>query len=565
VTKFNPTGSALDYSTYLGGNFVASGLGIALNRAGNAYVSGFTYAADFPTTPGSYQTACGGTCGYTAFVTQFNPSGSALVYSTYFSGAQWGSGIAVDSAGNAYITGPALVNLPVTPGAFQTTCGNPSACAFVTKFNPTGSALVYSTYLGGNGADGGTSGGTSIAVDSAGDAYVTGYTNSTKFPTESPLQGPGGAFDAFVAKLNPAGSALDYSTYLGGRQNDYGFGIAVDSADNAYLIGWTSSTNFPVTAGVFQPTYGAGSDAFVAEISTSVATSRSATSTALSSNLNPSVYGQAVTFTATVSSSGRIPPNGETVTFYTFSNGLYVLGTAPMTAGIASLTTSLLHSGIFTISAAYLGDANFTGSTSPVLQQVVDTSSQSATTTALTSSLNPSVYGQKVTWTATVKTSGSNTPTGKVNFNWSSYSIGTATLNSSGVATLTRSLLSADAYPLFAVYTGDTNNGRSASPILNQVITQTTSAATITASPNPSTQGQSVTFTAKITSPTVTPAGPVTFTAGKTVLGSVDLSDGKATFTTSALAVGSTAVTVTYPSDSDISSSSASVTQVVEQ
>jgi uncharacterized repeat protein (TIGR03803 family) len=289
---------------------------------------------------------------------------------------------------------------------------------------------------------------------------------------------------------------------------------------------------------------------------------KSATSTAISSSLNPSVYGESITFRATVTSTGVAPPNGETVTFY---NGLYVLGTAPMTKGVASLTTSSLQSGIFTISAAYLGDANFTGSTSPVLQQAVDTKSQSATTTALTGSLNPSIYGQKATWTATVKTSGSTIPTGKVNFNWSGYSIGTATLNSSGVATLTLSDLSADAYPLFAVYTGDTNNGSSASAILNQVITQTTSAATITTSPNPSIQGQSVTFTARITSPTATPAGPVTFTAGKTVLGSVELSDGKATFATSRLAVGSTTVTVTYPWDSDISSSSASVTQVVQQ
>jgi hypothetical protein len=301
-----------------------------------------------------------------------------------------------------------------------------------------------------------------------------------------------------------------------------------------------------------------------------VNTTRSATSTALASTLHPSTHGQAITFTATVSSAGRTPPNGETVTFYWIeteneTNGLYVLGTAPMTGGIASLTTSSLQSGIFTISAAYLGDANFSGSTSSSLQQAVDTSSQSATRTALTSSLNPSIYGQKVTWTATVKTSGSTTPTGKVDFNWGDFYVGTAALNSSGVATLTRALLSADAYPMFAVYTGDANNGRSASPILNQVITQTTSAAAITASPNRSTQGQSVTFTAKITSPTATPAGPVTFTAGKTVLGSVELSDGKATFTTSTLAAGSTTVTVTYPWDSDISSSSASVTQVVKQ
>jgi hypothetical protein len=286
------------------------------------------------------------------------------------------------------------------------------------------------------------------------------------------------------------------------------------------------------------------------------------TSTTLASNLNPSTYRQSITFTATVTSSGGAPTNGETVTFY---NGPNVLGTASLSRGIASLTTSALQSGLHTISAAYLGDANFTASTSPTLEQVVDTTSQSPTATALTSSLNPSIYGQKVTWTATVTTSGKTTPTGKVNLNWGSYYIGTATLNASGVATLTRSNLSADAYPLFAVYVGDANNGPSASPILNQVITQATSSATLTSSPNPSTQGQSVTFTAKITSPTTIPSGPVTFTAGKTTLGTVELTNGKATLATSTLAVGSTTVTVTYPTNSDIAGSSASITQVVDQ
>jgi hypothetical protein len=286
------------------------------------------------------------------------------------------------------------------------------------------------------------------------------------------------------------------------------------------------------------------------------------TSTAISSNLNPSISGQAITLTSTVTSTGGTPPNGEIVTFY---NGLNVLGTAALTGGMASLTTSSLSAGIHTISAAYLGDASFTASTSPALQQVVDTKSQSATATALTSSLNPSLYGQTITWTATVTTSGATTPTGKVNFNWGSNSIGTVALNASGVATLTRSNLSADLYPLTAVYAGDANNGPSASPILNQLVQQTTSAATITSSPNPSTQGQSVTFTATITSPTATPTGPVTFAAGKTVLGTVELSKGKATLTTSTLPVGSTTVTVTYPWNSDISGSSASVTQTVQQ
>jgi hypothetical protein len=264
-----------------------------------------------------------------------------------------------------------------------------------------------------------------------------------------------------------------------------------------------------------------------------------------------------------VSSAFGTPPNGEIVTFY---NGSSILGTGALSGGIASYTTSSLAAGIYTITASYPGDSTFAASTSPGLTQVVNSTTKSATSTALASSLNPSIYGQTVTWTATVTTSGSTAPTGTVNFTWNGglYTIGSAKLNASGVATLTRSNLNADSYPLTATYNGDANNLGSSSPILNQVINQATSSATLTSSPNPSTQGQAVTFTAKITSPTVVPTGPVTFTAGKTTLGTVQLSNGKAVFTTSTLAVGSTTVTATYPGDSNIASSSAAVTQTVQ-
>jgi hypothetical protein len=148
---------------------------------------------------------------------------------------------------------------------------------------------------------------------------------------------------------------------------------------------------------------------------------------------------------------------------------------------------------------------------------------------------------------------------------WSGYSIGSATLNASGIATLTKSTLNADPYPLVAMYVGDAANLGSTSPVLNQVILQTTSAATITSSLNPSQQGQAVTFTATITSPTVIPTGPVTFMAGKTVLGTGQLSGGKAKFTTSTLAVGSTVITATYYGSSNVAKSSASLTQVVQR
>jgi uncharacterized repeat protein (TIGR03803 family) len=189
---------------------------------------------------------------------------------------------------------------------------------------------------------------------------------------------------------------------------------------------------------------------------------------------------------------------------------------------------------------------------------------KSPTSTVIFSSLNPSSYGQTATWTATVTTTGSVPPTGKVNFTWSGHSIGTGTLSSSGVAILTNSNLNADSYPLTAVYAGDDNNLGSTSAIVNQVVTETTSSATLTSSPNPSLPGQSVTFTANILSPTVIPTGPVTFSVGKTVLGTAELSGGTATFASSTLVVGSTTVTATYAGDSNIAESLASVIQSVQ-
>ena len=207
-----------------------------------------------------------------------------------------------------------------------------------------------------------------------------------------------------------------------------------------------------------------------------------------------------------------------------------------------------------------VSDFNAQGTVSVLLNNT--TEGRSTTSTSFISSLNPSIYGQKVTWTATVTTSGSIPPTGKVNFTWG-RNIGTVTLNTSGVATLTRSNLNADTYPLKAVYVGDANNLGSTSSVVSQVITQATSSATLTSSPNPSTQGQAVTFTATITSPTVTPTGPVTFAVGKTVLGTAQLSAGKAKLTTSTLTVGSTKVTATYYGNSNVAKTSASVTQTV--
>jgi hypothetical protein len=269
VSKLNATGSALLYSTFLGGTTWDWGNGVALDASDYAYVAGCAESSNFPTTPGAFQTAYAGgdgvvwdNCG-DAFVTKLSADGSALVYSTYLGGSNndTGSGIAVDALGSADVTGWTVSpNFPTTPGAFQAS-GNGGA--FVSKLNAAGSALVYSTYLGGSGG----AGGSGIAVDASGNACVTGSAGSGFPTTPDAFQTvSAGGKDAFVSKLNATGSALLYSTYLGGSGDDSGSGIALDGSGNAYVTG-TSSSDFPVTSGAFQTTFGGWKDAFVAKFS----------------------------------------------------------------------------------------------------------------------------------------------------------------------------------------------------------------------------------------------------------------------------------------------------------
>jgi len=266
VSKLDTTGSQLIYSTYLGGS--GSGpdgdavLGVAVDGFGSAYVTGQSFSPDFPITPGAFQQSrIGGSV--QVFVSKFSPSGSALDYSTYL-GAGDGVGIAVNALGNAYVVGDALAaTFPTTVGAFQTTYDGPGGNAgdvFITELNSSGSALVYSTFLGGSGDD--VAGG--VAIDGAENAYVTGQTFSTNFPVQNAFQQTlKGEANGFVSKLNATGSALVYSTYLGGNNDDGGSAIAVDPLGNAYVTGFAESTDFPVV-GALQGTFAGGSmDAFL--------------------------------------------------------------------------------------------------------------------------------------------------------------------------------------------------------------------------------------------------------------------------------------------------------------
>jgi uncharacterized protein (TIGR03437 family) len=241
VTKLSPDGSSLVYSTYLGGTAFDTAAAIALDSSNNVYVGGLA-SNDFPTTPGTYRPQGSG-----AFVAKLNPTGTALVYSTFLGDSSGiTSGIAVDSAGNTYAGGStSSPNFPTTPGAIRSTIDAGDSGAFLVKLNPTGSAAVYSAILGGSGY----SFSAAVAVDPQGNAFLAGNTDAPDFPvtTGAFQQASAGGTDVFVAKLNPSGSALVYGTFLGGSGADLPAGLALDSAGNAFVVGETFSTDFPVT------------------------------------------------------------------------------------------------------------------------------------------------------------------------------------------------------------------------------------------------------------------------------------------------------------------------------
>lgn len=273
VVKLSKTGALL-YATFLGGQFEDQAAAIAVDAEGNAYVTGFTASTNFPVTAEAYQSGLKGSRAGDLFVAKLDPTGARLIYSTYLGGsrAEIPTAIAVDFKGSAYVTGQtASFDFPASSEAFQRTFAGlnaNSSDAFITKLNPAGSGLEYSSFLGS-----GTEQGLALALDSEGNAYLGGVTASVNFPVtaEAVQPTPGGAIDGFVSKINAGGSALLYSTYLGGTEQDFVSSITVDATGKASVAGLTASPNFPVSPNAFQPVYaGAGpqnaGDGFVAEL-----------------------------------------------------------------------------------------------------------------------------------------------------------------------------------------------------------------------------------------------------------------------------------------------------------
>jgi hypothetical protein len=269
IAKINPAGTALVYSTFLGGSNFDSGNAVDVDGLGNAFVAGDTLSSNFPTTTGAFQTALSGA--RDGFVAMLNANGSALGYSTYLggSGDEVVNAVAIDAGGHAYSAGSTTsTNFPTKIPVRASLSG--SEDGFLTKLNPAGSALVYSTYWGGNESCCENIAG--LAVDGSGSAYVVGSTNAPDFPTT-----PGalrtalvGFSDAFVSKLGTGGDTIVYSTLLGGSSASNGDGasaVAVDADGNAYVAGGTGATDFPATVGAYQPAFAGGNaDAFVAKL-----------------------------------------------------------------------------------------------------------------------------------------------------------------------------------------------------------------------------------------------------------------------------------------------------------
>ncbi len=556
ITKFDETGTTLIYSTYLGGTANDGGAAIAVDGAGNAYITGNTSSSNFPVL-NAFQPALAGV--EDAFVAKLDASG-ALVYSTYLGGAlsDRGNGIVVDSSGNAYVTGQtSSIDFPVL-NPFQAALAGGSD-AFLTKFDSTGSALVYSTYLGGTANDVGNA----VTVDRSGNAYVTGQTASTNFPVLNAFQAAalGGGNDAFLTKFDRTGSALVYSTYLGGTGNDTGNAISLDSSANVYLAGTTNSTNFPVV-NAFQPAVAGSSDAFVTKFnaagsaliySTYLGGSGIDTGTGIAVDQDGSAYVTGLTFSANFPTQNPFQAalqgsRDSFVTKFTVDGSSLVFSTYFGGTGVGS-------AGGIAIDSA--GNTYITGGTNATDLPVTTDAFQPANAggidtfvakfaigTPVVLSISPR-FGPESGGTAVVITGVNFANTTAVDFG----GIPAAFVIDSDTQITAISPPGTGTVPVTLTGVG----GTSAPSVAGQFSYQAVTATNLFVVPNPAAFGEAVTLTAVITPPSV--VGTVSFFDGTTLLGTVSLSGGTATLTVSSFSIGSHSLTAVYSGASNFEDS----------
>ena len=605
IMKFNSTGTALSYCTYLSGSGTDQAFAIAVDANGNAFVGGQAGSRDFPVTPGAIQPVNrAASSSATGFIIVLNSSGSGLIYSTYLGGstAAGVDGIAVDGSDNTYVTGATQdIDFPTTKGAFETTVNKSRVnlnSGFAAKLSPGGTALVYSTYLAGSGMDIPAS----IAADNAGTAYVAGATTSKDFPTTS------GAFQlknkasgpipqtGFVARLNATGSALLWSTFLGGSFEDEIASVAVDPSGSVYVTGGTASADFPVTPGAFQ-TVLAGDNAFVTKFepdgsalvySTLLGASNNglggisedyASGIAVDSKGNAIVTGSTSGLNFPVTQGAFQTENlsqknsGDSGSFVTKLNSsgtallysTYLSGTGDQSGescdcvyGLALDAKGNVYVAGHTVSVDFpttmgVFQPSTTGGHDMFVTQfnAAEMTALPAVTVTVTSNANPQEYGQPLTFTATVTGTSGSTPTGTVGFNYLQPELADASegsglgmgpwtvvpLNGSGVATFTPSpgtVWALSSLPVTAHYLGDAKNAPGTGTII-ETVTPIQTVTTETASPTTITWGQPVTFTAKVVDKTGKPVpGSANFEIGGVFYGGAMLdSTGTATWSLS--------------------------------
>jgi hypothetical protein len=362
VTKLNSTGTALVYSTYMGAVAYDTGTAIVVDATGSACVAGYTSSGTFPTTLTAYDRYHGG-AGYDAFVAMFTPTGAALTYSTLLgdTGSDQAYGVAIDGDGRAIVVGNTTSSaFPTTPGAYDRS-HNGSKDAFITKVNATGTALIYSTFYGGPQDDSGLA----VALDSTGAVTIVGATTSgvPSVPTTADAYDAthNGLNDAFVARLNAAGTELAYGTLLGGASFDAAYGVAVDSSASAYIAGITTSADLPVTAGAYDTTPDGTTSGFVAKLSFAPP----AAPTTITADAVTCLAFDSITLTGTLTkTSDSSAVSGKTIQFKIGDAGTWTNATAATGAdGKATLSVfAPMTAGAYTIYVRFEGDADYAAS-----------------------------------------------------------------------------------------------------------------------------------------------------------------------------------------------------------